>query len=138
MQPARADADYDLCFFMCQFPNELPEVEQVAGWRQRSRLACAFVLETWPHLFGKQRVDLRILDKFDHVFVLNAESIPALRAHTSTPISFLPVAADCLLVPEREPPAGTLHRLLEHRPPRGGDARGPQRLRRAPRPVLRP
>ena len=94
--PPQLDADYDLCVFMCQFPRNLVEIEQVRGWRARSRKAVAFVLESWPSQFDKHRDTLRLLDRFDHVFVLNAGSIPALQRYTSTPISFLPTAADAL------------------------------------------
>ena len=96
MAATQIDADYDLCFCMCQFPRNLVEIEQVRGWRTRSRKAVAFVLESWPSQFEKHRDALRLLDKFDHVFVLNAGAIPALQRYTSAPISFLPTAADCL------------------------------------------
>ncbi len=96
MAEAALDADYDLCLFMCQFSRELTNIEQVRNWRARSKFAVAFVLETWSSQFGKRRADLRILDQFDHVFVLNASSIPELTRHTSTPVSFLPTAADSL------------------------------------------
>jgi len=104
MREAELDTDYDLCLFMCQFPRDLPEIDQVRHWRARSRKAVAFVLESWSAALGKQRAALRGLDAFDHVFVLNAASIPALQRHTSTPISFLPTATDCLVArpgPER-------------------------------------
>ena len=89
---------------MCQFPRNLPDIEQVKDWRARSRLAVAFVLETWTSALEKHRAALRVLDRFDHVFVLNAASIPALQRFTSTPISFLPTATDALAArpgPER-------------------------------------
>ena len=104
MQVTQLDADYDLCFYMCQFPHELPEIGRVRHWRQRSGRACAFLLETWSHVLAKCRNDLQILDQFDHVFVFNAESIPLLRQYTSTPISFLPTGADCLIPDSRHPP----------------------------------
>lgn len=98
------DDDYDLCLFMCQFPRNLPEIAQVRDWRGRSRKAVAFVLESWSAELPKHRAALRTLDAFDHVFVLNAASIPALRRHTRTPVSFLPTATDCMAArpgPER-------------------------------------
>ena len=89
--------EFDICFYMCQFPRDLAEIERVSGWRERSAKACAFILETWPHTMPKFKADLRILDRFDHVFVLNSRSIEALRQYTSTPISFLPTGTDCLV-----------------------------------------
>ena len=45
---ARLDADYDLTFFVCQFAEEIHEIEQVKGWRERSGFAVIFILESWP------------------------------------------------------------------------------------------
>ncbi|WP_424934683.1 glycosyltransferase family protein [Amaricoccus macauensis] len=96
MAQAGLDAEYDLCLFMCQFTRELTNIDQVRDWRARSKFAVAFVLETWSSQFEKRKADLRILDQFDHVFVLNASSAPELKRYTSTPVSFLPTAADSL------------------------------------------
>jgi hypothetical protein len=95
-QPARVDQDHDLCFFMCQYLRELPNVERVKGWRERSRRAVAFILESWSSTLEDLRSEIRILDKFDHVFVLNADVVPRLQRYTRTPVSFLPPGADCL------------------------------------------
>ncbi len=88
--------DFDLCFCMCQFPRHLPDIDRVCDWRKRSAKACLFILEGWPRSLQKFKADLRFLDQFDHIFVLNTHDIAALRGHTSTPVSFLPTAADCL------------------------------------------
>ncbi|SEM16796.1 Glycosyl transferases group 1 [Pseudoxanthomonas sp. GM95] len=96
-QPVHIARDYDVFLFVCQFPLELTALQRMHGWRQRSEKAYAYMLEGWPERFPAQAQELRLLDQFDHVFVLNAESIPALRKYTSTPISFLPSACDTLL-----------------------------------------
>jgi hypothetical protein len=93
---SRVMEEYDLCFFMCQFPRDLVEIDQVAHWRERSARACVFILETWPHALQKHRAELRILDRFDHVFVLNPASVATLKAYTSRPVSFLATGTDCL------------------------------------------
>jgi hypothetical protein len=96
MQPASVKEPHDLCFFMCQFPKDLPSVEQVSGWRAHSQRAAVFLMESWSSELPRQSKLLRVLDKFDHVFVLNSQAIPELRKHTKTPVSFLPPAADSL------------------------------------------
>lgn len=96
MRTADIEEDYDLCLFMCQFTKDLTNIAQIRNWRARTGFAAAFVLETWSSQFEKRRADLRLLDQFDHVFVLNASSIPELQRYTSAPISFLPTAADSL------------------------------------------
>lgn len=94
---AHLDADYDLTFFVCQFAEEIHEIEQVRGWRERSAFAAIFILESWSSTFAANRSRLRLLDRFDHVFVLNGTCIDALRHYTSTPISQLSTASDCLM-----------------------------------------
>lgn len=94
MQPVALDQDYDICFFMCQFSKNLGDLEQVKNWRARSKRAVAFVLETWSSQFARRRADLAILNQFDHVFVLNASSIPELKKYVTVPVSFLATAAD--------------------------------------------
>jgi hypothetical protein len=94
--PASIDQDYDLFFYMCQFPNDLANLQNLKGWRRRSKKAVAFILESWSSLFHTTRGELKLLDAFDHVFVLNKSSIPALAEYTKTPCSFLATAADCL------------------------------------------
>jgi Glycosyl transferases group 1 len=93
------EGNFDLCFYACQFAREISEIECIPSWRQRSRMACAFILETWPDSIERDRADYRLLDRFDMVFVLNAAAIPSIRQHTSTPVVFLPTAADTLLLP---------------------------------------
>jgi Glycosyl transferases group 1 len=96
MSPANLDKDYEIGLFMCQFSKDLTNVKQIRNWRARTKFAAAFVLETWSSQFEKRKADLRILDQFDHVFVLNLSSIPELERYTSAPVSFLPTAADSL------------------------------------------
>lgn len=96
MAPANLEKEYEIGLFMCQFSKDLTNISQVRDWRARTRFAVAFVLETWSSQFEKRKADLRVLDQFDHVFVLNASSIPELKRYTNTPISFLPTAADSL------------------------------------------
>lgn len=105
-QAVSVQRDYDVFLYACQFPNELTALRKLRGWRQRCDKAYAYLLEGWPERFPHQAAELRMLDQFDHVFVLNAESIPALQRYTSTPISFLPSACDTLLAcpyPEAPP-----------------------------------
>jgi hypothetical protein len=96
---AAIEGSFDLCFYACQFAREIGEIDNVPDWRRRSRIACAFILETWPGTIAKDRADYRLLDRFDMVFVLNAASIPLIAAYTSTPVVFLPTAADTLMLP---------------------------------------
>lgn len=109
MQPVQLEKDYDLFFFMCQFPLDLSALDRIHGWRERSGKAVAFLTETWSHYLPTTKPELKLLDKFDHVFLLNAASIPNVAKYTSTPCSFLATAADCLLsTPFPNPPERTV------------------------------
>lgn len=104
-QPRVVERDYDLFFYVCQFPRELSTLGRIKGWRERCRSRVVYLLETWPELLESQKAELKLLDQFDHVFVLNASCVDALRRYTSTPVSFLASACDTLLAtPWPRPP----------------------------------
>jgi hypothetical protein len=96
VEVSRVEEDFDLCFFMLFFLDQLHQIERVKGWRERSGLAAVFFVEAWSGALEAHREQLRLLDKFDHVFVLNEDVIPALAQYTRTPISYLATATDCL------------------------------------------
>ncbi len=109
MQTVHVEKDYDVFFYMCQAPMDLAALASIKGWRERSGIAVAYILETWSRLFDRDKAELRLLDDFDHVFVLNAASIPKLGAYTKTPCTFLASATDCLLAtPFPDPPPRTI------------------------------
>jgi hypothetical protein len=41
------EGEYDICLYMCQFLRELRNIERVARWRESSRFAAAYILESW-------------------------------------------------------------------------------------------
>ncbi|KHL54353.1 glycosyltransferase [Xanthomonas cannabis] len=104
-QPQQLDRDYDLFFYVCQFPKELSTLARIDGWHQRCQLRAVYLLETWPELLHAQKAELQVLDQFDHVFVLNASCVDALQQYTRTPVSFLASACDTVLAtPVPRPP----------------------------------
>lgn len=104
------EQDYDVFMFMCQFPLELGALERLKGWRKHSKIAVAYVLETWSYALHETRHELALLNEFDHVFVLNAQSIETLSRYVTAPISFLPSATDCLLA---TPPIPSVERVID-------------------------
>ncbi len=97
MQRTKIDKDYELFFYVCQFPLDLSHLHKMENWRERCDKAAVLILETWSSKFEKTKEELGLLDKFDHVFVLNQSSIPNLTKYTKSPCSFLSVGTDCLL-----------------------------------------
>jgi len=102
--------NYDLFFFMCQFPQELTALNRLKHWRKRSGIAVAYILETWSSMLSSVAANLRLLDQFDHVYVLNGQSISELRRYTKTPVSQLFPATDVALA---TPMPGTAGRSVD-------------------------
>lgn len=98
--PTRVEGEFDLAFYACQFPHEIAEIHCIDGWRERSKKACIFILETWAHNVEEKKAHYRHLDAFDHVFVFNSASAPLIQRYTSAPVTYLATAADALLLPE--------------------------------------
>lgn len=96
MKKTKLTGDCDLLFYVCQFLEEVQEIEQIEGWRDRAGTAVIFVLESWTSTFDDYPREMRVLSKFDHVFVLNGSCVEKLQARISPPVSQLNTATDCL------------------------------------------
>jgi hypothetical protein len=110
MQSVRLTGDYDLFFYVTQFTSGLADVEQIRGWRERCRWKAALIFESWSSLLERNRAQLKLLDDFDHVFVLNRQSIENIRKYTRTPCSFLAPATDALRF---KPPSPSPERVID-------------------------
>lgn len=97
IKPVDVDREYELFVFIAWSPNALVELSRIRHWRQRCSKAVVFLHELWLSTIAQNAVYLRLLDQFDHVFMLHRAGIPALEKYTSAPCSFLPTATDCLL-----------------------------------------
>lgn len=120
MHATTLDDEYDVAFFVCQLIQEIQEINQIKGWRRRSAFAAIFILESWSSSFDEHYKALRLLDEFDHVFVMNGSCIDNLKRYTSTPISQLSTGSNSLLsTPFPDRPARTIditclgHRISE-------------------------
>lgn len=94
LDPVQVDGEYDLFFACFHFAHQLPQLEQLRGWRERCRTAVCFVVELWTSYIRQYERYLPLLDQFDHVFILNRGSIEVLSRHTSAPVSFLATGVD--------------------------------------------
>ena len=89
--------DYDMFFFVAWSPQSLVELTRIKDWRSRCKIAVAYLFELWATTLEQDRAYLKLLDQFDHVFLLHSKCLPALRSYTKAPCSMLPVGVDCLL-----------------------------------------
>jgi Glycosyl transferases group 1 len=97
MAPTVVTQDYDLFFFVAWSPQSLVELTRIKGWRSRCKFAVAYLFELWATTLEEDRAYLKLLDQFDHVFLLHSKCVPALASYTKAPCSVLPVGVDCLL-----------------------------------------
>jgi hypothetical protein len=97
--------NYDLFFFVAWSPQSLVELNRIQNWRSRCKIAVAYLFELWSSTLERDRRYLRLLDQFDHVFLVHSASIPQLFSYTRAPCSFLPTGVDCLIAtPYPSPP----------------------------------
>ncbi len=97
MQPHRVTEQFDLFLYVCSVTSEIVQLERIEGWRERSRKAAVFVFESWTASADEERHYYRLFDQFDHVFLFNPSSVPAVQQRTSARCSYMPAGIDCLL-----------------------------------------
>ncbi|OYU17633.1 MAG: hypothetical protein CFE34_14735 [Rhodobacteraceae bacterium PARR1] len=97
LRPTRLHQDYDLTVYICQFLEDVQEINQIEGWRERSGVAVIFLLESWTSTFDTYKAEMAVLSRFDHVFILNGSALEPMRRRVSAPISQLSTACDTLL-----------------------------------------
>jgi hypothetical protein len=105
IEPVQLTQNYDLFFFVAWSPQSLVELTRIPKWRSRCKIAVAYLFELWSSTLEQDRRYLRLLDEFDHVFLLHTACIPKLSQYTRAPCSFLPTAVDCTIAtPYPSPP----------------------------------
>jgi hypothetical protein len=72
------DRDYDLFFFLCQSPPDLPDLAALRGWRRRCRVAVCWIEELWVKWIHEWPRALEPLKQFDLVYVTLHQSAPEL------------------------------------------------------------
>ena len=103
--PHDIDRDYDLFLFVAWSPQSLVELSRLRNWRRRCKIAVLYLFELWTSTLGDDRHYLKLLDDFDHIFLLHSACIPYLADYTRAPCTFLPTGVDCLVAtPYPAPP----------------------------------
>ena len=111
--PPPPGEDSDLFVFLCPFLHDLNDLPRFDGWRRRARKSAVFVLESWSSRIAENRAAVRLLNDVDHVFLLVEDSLPAMRAVTTAPCSFLPVAAGGAVMFGSAPPCASFKTLFD-------------------------
>jgi hypothetical protein len=95
-QKLNVSEKFDCFLYICMNPENLLSLQALQGWQGCARRSAAFLYETWTPKAYQDRRYLKMLDHFDHVFLLGSQSINEVMKYTTTPCSFLPSASDCL------------------------------------------
>ncbi|MBV9246143.1 MAG: hypothetical protein JO366_15160, partial [Methylobacteriaceae bacterium] len=96
IEPVTLDQSYELFFFVAWSPQSLVELSRIRNWRSRCKIAVAYLFELWGSTLEQDRHYLKLLDQFDHVFLLHSGSISRLPSYTRAPCSLLVTGVDCL------------------------------------------
>ncbi len=105
VQRSKLRAHYDVFFAICGAPGDLLMVNTVSNWRDVCKTSVCLVDEIWVKQMVDYRHFLRLLAKFDFVFLYYSQSIKALSERIERNCVFLPPGVDALLFcPYPEPP----------------------------------
>jgi hypothetical protein len=105
IEPVSLDQNYDLFFFVAWSPQSLVELSRIRNWRSRCKVAVAYLFELWSSTLEQDRQYLKLLDQFDHVFLLHSACLPRLQSYTRASCTSLPTGVDCLkATPYPSPP----------------------------------
>lgn len=105
IEPVTLNDTYDLFLFVAWSPQSLVELQRVRNWRQRCKTAVVYLFELWSSTLEQDSAYLKLLDQFDHVFLLHSACIRHLPAYTRTPCSPMVAGVDCLVsTPFPSPP----------------------------------
>ena len=97
--------EYDLFLAICGDPTDLLRICSLGNWRDKCRKAVCLIDELWVKQMGPYRNYLRMLDKFDHVFLYYSNSVRPLSQRIGPKCTYLPPGVDTIrLCPYPNPP----------------------------------
>jgi hypothetical protein len=96
IEPVSLTQDYELFVYIAWSPQSLVELSRIDGWRKRCKTAVLYLFELWSSSIQQDEAYLKLMDEFDHVFMLHNASVPLMHNYTKTPSSFLLTGIDAL------------------------------------------
>jgi hypothetical protein len=105
IQSTRCETEYDLFLAICGDPTDLLRVNSAGNWRDKCRKAVCLIDELWVKQMDSYRNYLRMLEKFDHVFLYYSNSVEPLRQRIGSKCTYMPPGVDTIrLCPYPNPP----------------------------------
>ncbi|MFC5554335.1 glycosyltransferase [Methylobacterium iners] len=93
---AELTSNCDLFIFVAANIDSLAELNNLSGWRARSGIKVAYIIEIWSHMLKDKKPYVEILSNFDFIYTLHANTANDLHKMTGIPCAFLPTAVDAL------------------------------------------
>jgi hypothetical protein len=89
-------AEYDLFVTICGDPTDLLTICSMGNWRDKCEKAVCIIDELWIKQMGPYRNYLRMLKKFDHVFLYYSNSVKPLSDRIGQKCVYLPPGVDTI------------------------------------------
>jgi hypothetical protein len=104
VRPTPIRRAYPLFFAVFQFATDLPTLNALKGWRERSEQAVCLVEELWAQDLGRFTTQLAILRRFDQVLTNCRSTVEPLARAIGRPVHYIAPGIDALRFFPGEPP----------------------------------
>src|SRR5262245_29252389 len=109
LQKVRLTQDYDLFIAVCQNFWDLLYINAIDGWKERCRISVCWLDEIWAAEIPTCPDLLRVLEKFDHIFINSQSSVGPLSRFLNRQCHPLPTGIDTIrFSPFPNPPARSI------------------------------
>jgi hypothetical protein len=90
------DKEYDLFFFFCQSIQDILVLNSIKGWRDKCRYAVCWLDEIWLKDIEDSQAQLRLLKKFDNIFMNFSSSVDQVADIVQRPCHSLAYGVDAV------------------------------------------
>ncbi len=96
MNNFKLEKEYDLFFYVCQYPVDLLYLNTVSNWRDKCKKAVCWVDEVWVKDVDRLKQQLSHLNKFDYIFTGLKSSAEAISKIVQPPCHFMSPGIDAI------------------------------------------
>lgn len=96
MNDFKLEKEYDLFFYVCQYPIDLLYINTISNWRDKCKKAVCWVDEVWVKDVAKLKQQLLHLNKFDYIFTGLKSSAEAIDKIVQPPCHFMSPGIDAI------------------------------------------
>lgn len=101
--------NYELFMAVCLETRDLLYLNAIKGWRERCKIAVCWLDEIWAGELHKFKGILKILSKFDYIFIGCLGSVSAVKKAIQKPCAYMPAGIDAFrFSPYPDPPVRSI------------------------------